>query len=144
MTMYSDHVPPSQVMSVLQIAADDGTRYLQRSILGSSQCRPLLITGGKGSGKTSVARAIAAQIECDRHILSGEYPARHPGMSRMCVDNPEIIYEDAGRVSPEGRLPVVKETIQGWLDDARIRKPAVLVMDDLDTLLGPENEVSLT
>lgn len=42
----------------------------------------------------------------------------------------------------EGRLGEIKATLEGWLNDARERKPALLVLDGLDHLLGPENEVS--
>ena len=55
----------------------------------------------------------------------------------------EVLYEDVGRVNAEGRLPDLKATVQRWIDDAKDRRPAILVLDGLDTLLCPENEVSL-
>jgi hypothetical protein len=39
-------------------------------------------------------------------------------------------------------LKETKEHIEGWMDDARERRPALLILDGLDNLLGPEHEVS--
>lgn len=36
-----------------------------------SRCHPLLLTGGKGSGKTSLAKVIAAELEEDPGIVTG-------------------------------------------------------------------------
>ena len=42
----------------------------------------------------------------------------------------------------EGRLSELKATVQGWCDKVTERRPALLVLDGLDTALCPENEVS--
>jgi len=49
---------------------DDAIAYLRRSVLTSP--RPILITGGKGCGKTSVVKALAASLEIDKGVLAGK------------------------------------------------------------------------
>lgn len=46
------------------------------------------------------------------------------------------------RLSRDMRLAALKERMKGWFDEARSRRPCVLVLDDLDVMLGPESEVS--
>jgi len=54
----------------------------------------------------------------------------------------EPIYFDVARIDSEGRLKETKDKIAGWLEDAKRRRPVILVLDGLDSLLGPEHEVS--
>jgi hypothetical protein len=54
----------------------------------------------------------------------------------------EMIYEDVARIDSEGRLKETKSKIEELLVNAQRRKPAVLILDGLDSLLGPEHEVS--
>ena len=120
--------------------------------MNGGQSRPILITGGKGSGKSTIARAIASRLEADKSLLCGKLPvllmrchsvnvSLAKGKERTDGDA-EIVYEDVGRVNAEGRLSDLKATLQGWIDNAKARRPAVLILDGLDTLLCPENEVS--
>jgi hypothetical protein len=51
---------------------------------------------------------------------------------------------DVARIDSEGRLKETKDKITGWSEDAKRKRPAVLVLDGLDSLLGPEHEVSQT
>jgi SpoVK/Ycf46/Vps4 family AAA+-type ATPase len=53
-----------------------------------------------------------------------------------------MIYEDVARIDSEGRLKETKSKIEELLATAQRRKPAVLILDGLDSLLGPEHEVS--
>jgi peroxin-1 len=66
----SPATPSTQMYPGVDKVRDDGIGYLRRTIPTSS--RPLLITGGKGSGKSSVARAIADVLEADRDVLAGK------------------------------------------------------------------------
>jgi hypothetical protein len=50
---------------------------------------------------------------------------------------------DVGRVDPEGRISATKTQMSEWLEDASRRQPSLLVLDGLDSLLVPENEVCL-
>jgi hypothetical protein len=53
-----------------------------------------------------------------------------------------MIYEDVARIDSEGRLKETKSKIEELLENAQRKKPAVLVLDGMDSLLGPEHEVS--
>lgn len=66
----SPATPPTLIYPGLDKIRDEGIGYLRRTILTSS--RPLLITGGKGSGKSSIANAIAEALEADRDVLAGK------------------------------------------------------------------------
>lgn len=54
----------------------------------------------------------------------------------------EVIYVDVGRVDGDGRITKIKETMSSWHEDLQKRGPALLILDGIDTLLPPENEVS--
>jgi replication-associated recombination protein RarA len=68
---------------------DQATGYLQRAAsLGHNL--PLLLTGAKGTGKTSVAKLIASRLEADRDTLTGKFSAYPPiqaayTMKRYCT-----------------------------------------------------------
>jgi hypothetical protein len=66
----SPTTPSALIYPSLDKVRDDGVGYLRRTILTAS--RPLLITGGKGSGKSSIANAIAEALEADRDVLAGK------------------------------------------------------------------------
>jgi hypothetical protein len=51
---------------------------------------------------------------------------------------------DVARLDSDGRLKETKDKITKWLEDAKRKRPAVLVLDELDSLLRPEHEVSQT
>ncbi|KAK4686120.1 peroxin-1, partial [Tremellales sp. Uapishka_1] len=104
---------------------DGALSYLRRSA-GSSSARPLLLVGGKGSGKTSISRLIGERLECNREILS------------------EVMYEDVARVDPEAKVSSIKAIMDSWIEEATRRKPCLLILDGLDTLLRAENEVDIS
>lgn len=54
----------------------------------------------------------------------------------------EEIYIDVARLDAERRVDKVKEEINSWLEQAKGKTPCLLVLDGLDSLIGPENEVS--
>ena len=53
----------------------------------------------------------------------------------------EPIYHDAGRVDLEGRSSTIHETLSDWFEEAIRRRPSLLILDNLDQLAMPENEV---
>ncbi len=53
----------------------------------------------------------------------------------------EPLYFDVGRIDSEGRISALKDQMNGWLEEATRRIPTLLILDNLDTLLSPENEV---
>lgn len=110
------------------LAGVDGTiekalSYFRRAAF-TGHARPLLLTGGKGSGKTAIAKAIGEALQADRSVLC------------------EVVYDDVGRLDPDARVNSIKETMAKWIEDARRQSPCILVLDNLDLVLGPENELS--
>ncbi|GMK53828.1 hypothetical protein CspeluHIS016_0104140 [Cutaneotrichosporon spelunceum] len=109
------------------LAGVDGTiekalSYFRRGAF-TGHARPLLLTGGKGSGKTAIAKTVAEALEVDRSVLA------------------EVIYDDVGRLDSDARVSSLKETMDKWIEDARRQSPCILVLDNLDLILGPESEL---
>ncbi|ORX40268.1 P-loop containing nucleoside triphosphate hydrolase protein [Kockovaella imperatae] len=99
------------------------TRYLCRAFHSSSP-RPLLVTGAKGSGKTSLVRYLARALSSDRDILA------------------EPIYHDVTTLDLDGRTSELKDKLIQIFEDATRRRPVLLVFDGLDHLLHPQNELN--
>ncbi|WRT67611.1 uncharacterized protein IL334_004583 [Kwoniella shivajii] len=114
---------PTSVLPGTKQTIDDAVTFLSRPKSSGSN-RPLLILGNKGSGKTTVVKQIAEQLERERTTLT------------------ETLYEDVGKLDPGGRLGTIKETISGWIENAQSRAPCCLILDGLDILLGPESELN--
>ena len=49
---------------------------------------------------------------------------------------------DVARLDGDERITKVKESMADWIEDAKRRAPTLLILDGIDTLLPPENEVS--
>ncbi|KAK8858426.1 hypothetical protein IAR55_002653 [Kwoniella newhampshirensis] len=117
------YVTSSHPLPGLDKVHRDAVDYLRRSE-SEPLTKPLLLLGGKGSGKSSLAKSIAESLESDREFLA------------------ETLYDDVGKIDPESRLTTIKETMDGWLERARSRCPCVLVLDGLDNLISPETELA--
>ncbi|OXH34334.1 peroxin-1 [Cryptococcus neoformans] len=96
--------------------------YLRLSAF-SQRSKPLLLLGAKGSGKTSLAKIVGNTLEENRFILA------------------ETIYEDVGKLDPESRIATIKQNMDKWIEDAKMKAPCCLILDDLDNLLSPETEL---
>jgi hypothetical protein len=94
-----------------------------RLAFASNRPRSLLLLGAKGSGRTTLAKIVGEKLEADRDILA------------------MTIYEDVARVDAEGKLGDIKQCMLEWMERAKRRSPCLLILDGLDFLLGPENEV---
>lgn len=66
LTISPSYRPPI-LLPGLDTVRNEAVAYLRRSTFSP---RPLLITGGKGCGKTAVVKATAAVLELDRDVLS--------------------------------------------------------------------------
>ena len=53
-----------------------------------------------------------------------------------------MIYEDVARIDSEGRIGTIKEKMSAWVEQGSEKAPALLILDGIDTLLPPEDEVS--
>lgn len=51
---------------------------------------------------------------------------------------------DVGKLDPESRIATIKQNMDKWIDDAKAKAPCCLILDDLDNLLSPETEVSVS
>lgn len=100
---------------------------------------PMLLTGGKGSGKTTLAHLVGEAVANDRDILAGTIVVALP---RDKLTRLETVYIDVARLDGEARLKDTKEKMDAWITDATQRRPCLLILDGLDTLLSAENEVS--
>lgn len=111
------------ILAGVDQVVDKALSYFRRAAF-TGHARPLLLTGGKGSGKTAIAKAVGEALEADRSVLA------------------ELVYDDVGRLDPDARVNTIKETMTKWIEDGRRKSPCILVLDNLDLILGPENELS--
>ncbi|KAF8995495.1 P-loop containing nucleoside triphosphate hydrolase protein [Cyathus striatus] len=81
----------------------------------------LLVTGRSGTGKTSISQAVARALEENSATLAYTH----------YVDVSKYAEQPAG---------VMKQQFNYWFDKAAWHKPSVLILDNLDKLLGPEHE----
>ncbi|KAF7298025.1 putative peroxisomal biogenesis AAA ATPase pex1 [Mycena chlorophos] len=81
----------------------------------------ILLTGRSGSGKTSIVRSVAKRLQSDPQALS------------------YTLYVDVSRIANQP-LPVVKSLLSYWLDKAIWHRPSVLILDNIEKLLGAEAE----
>ncbi|KAL1723778.1 P-loop containing nucleoside triphosphate hydrolase protein [Schizophyllum commune] len=81
----------------------------------------LLLTGRPGAGKTSIVRAVARLLEHDSTLLT------------------YTLYADASAIS-EKPISAIKAQFDYWFAKAMWHKPTILILDDLDKLLGAELE----
>jgi peroxin-1 len=51
------------------------------------------------------------------------------------------MYDDVGRIETEGRITTIKDKMTSWTEKAGKKSPCVIILDGLDMLLPPENEV---
>ncbi|EIW73576.1 hypothetical protein TREMEDRAFT_67430 [Tremella mesenterica DSM 1558] len=96
---------------------------LTRAFILARPC-PLLVTGTKGMGKTTLVMAITRRLEGDREILA------------------ETHYVDVRSIQADGRLSAIKDQMRSWVEEAKKRRPCLLVLDNLDSLLTPETELN--
>lgn len=74
-------VAPTEVappLAAVDNIIDDALSYLRRGAL-SGHAKPLLLMGGKGSGKTVIAKTIGERLEQDRDVVAGKLQV--PGVS---------------------------------------------------------------
>ncbi|EAU91532.2 peroxisome biogenesis factor 1 [Coprinopsis cinerea okayama7 len=96
--------------------------YLNQSSSGTVNGVPgLLVTGLPGSGKSSIVRSVARSLQQNRETLAFTY------------------YVDVSRYA-ESPIANVKALFTYWFDRVSWHRPGVLVLDNLDKLLGAEVE----
>ncbi|KAF7315231.1 putative peroxisomal biogenesis AAA ATPase pex1 [Mycena indigotica] len=81
----------------------------------------VLITGRSGSGKTSIVRSVAKRLQENSTALA------------------YTLYVDVARVSNQP-IPVVKALLTYWFEKAVWHRPTVLILDNLEKLVGAEAE----
>ena len=119
---------------------NDAADYLRRAY-ALDESRPLLIAGPKGSGKTSLSKLLAELLESDREILLSVSICQDYGVGLNPTS--DVCYQDVGRIELDARVSHTKEKMTAWVEEATRRRPCLLILDALDTLLSPEHEVSL-
>lgn len=107
--------------------------------------RPLLVIGGKGGGKTTLAQSTASRLEKDRSVLASESHAAHAEHLFFCfLTAAEAVYIEVARLDGDVRVNQVKDEMTAWIQDNQGEGRTCLVLDDLDLLIGPDNEVCFT
>ena len=99
----------------------------------------LLVTGRSGSGKTSILRAAAKALQEDPRTLACGFSAS----IQYLVSNSTIadtLYVDLAKYA-ETPVPKVKTLLNYWFDKAYFHKPTVVILDNVDKLMGAEQEV---
>ncbi|CAG8436460.1 4148_t:CDS:10 [Funneliformis mosseae] len=92
-----------------------------RSALRVPALGGLLLCGGHGSGKTSIAKTVVYSLERDLQTLAYCLVVR-------CTE------------LTEERVSSVKDKLQQWFDDAAWHAPSIILFDDLDRLIPAEVE----
>ncbi|KAG9249898.1 P-loop containing nucleoside triphosphate hydrolase protein [Emericellopsis atlantica] len=109
----------------LLVGIDSLLQNLQKQLV---QMSSLLLTGGMGSGKSSVAKYLAQQLREDHLFTTIYYPCRK-------------------LVTDETRISTIKETLHHlfmtatW--GARLGGKAIVVLDDVDRLCPAETELQV-
>ena len=101
----------------------------------------LLVTGRTGSGKTSVLRAVAKSLQENPETLActSTSDATNGLDANGRID---IFYVDVAKYV-DSPVSKVKALLKYWYDKAAWHRPSVIVLDNLDKLMGVELEVSL-
>ncbi|KAF7794446.1 hypothetical protein EIP86_005580 [Pleurotus ostreatoroseus] len=99
------------------------TTYSLHAVSGRINGVPgLLVTGRSGSGKTSIFRAVAKSLTEDPRVYT----------YTLYVDLAKYVETPVSKLKP---------MIKYWFDKAWWHKPSVVVLDNLDKLMGIELEV---
>ncbi|KAJ7647537.1 P-loop containing nucleoside triphosphate hydrolase protein [Roridomyces roridus] len=81
----------------------------------------LLVTGRSGAGKTSIVQSVAKTLQEDRRMLT------------------YTLYVDVSRYATQP-VSTVKALMEYWFKKAVWHRPAILILDNLDKLVGVELE----
>ncbi|CBQ68793.1 probable PEX1-peroxisomal assembly protein-peroxin [Sporisorium reilianum SRZ2] len=109
------------------ISACFRARALEASSTNSTDAKPfqgsssMLLSGGPGSGKTVIAKHLAADLSRD---------------FRLCL---ATTYHDCSPYSEE-RVPVLRARFSEWLNEAAWKAPSLLILDNIDRIIPAEME----
>jgi peroxin-1 len=102
----------------------------------------LLVTGRSGSGKTSILRAAAKALQQDARTLACECSI----LIRNCFTNGYILsdtlYVDLAKYT-ETPVLKVKSLLNYWFHKAFFHRPTVVIFDNMEKLMGIEQEVRI-
>ncbi|GAA6051698.1 hypothetical protein JCM3770_001233 [Rhodotorula araucariae] len=93
-----------------------------RALGGAAGAIPgVLVTGASGAGKTALVKEAARRMAADDRVLS------------------HTLYIDCAQHA-DARQPALKSRFKEWFDEACWHAPTILVLDNLDRLIGAEVE----
>jgi len=108
----------------------------------------LVVTGRPGAGKTSIVQAVAKILQEDPKTFTCR---KFPGFSACHINSlsrvlgssvTDTYYVDVSRYS-EQPISAVKGLFRYWFDKAAWHRPSILILDNLEKLLGAEVEVRI-
>lgn len=133
---------------ILQSFALHGQDASSSALSGSALSRTpgLLLCGASGSGRTSVVKEVVKRLEWDRRVfacmlLSCIYLSCFDLTMQPFQIIADPLYIDLSKFTDE-RIATIKALFDKWLDIASWHKPSILVLDNLDRVVGPEVEVN--
>lgn len=100
----------------------------------------LLVTGRSGAGKTSLLQTVAKLIQEDPRVYARKRSYFLTSRVRTHENMSDSLYVDLSKCS---EMPVSKfrSMLRYWMDKAAWHRPSLLLMDNVDRLLGAEAEV---
>ena len=94
----------------------------------------ILLTGGSGCGKTTIAKIIARMFNCEKHTVCGKCFSCQFGDS-----HPDIIFHNAGT---HGKVDDIRALVRG-ASAAPITKKRVIIIDEVHAITGASESALL-
>lgn len=124
----------------------DMSIYVSKLTLALPKGPGLLVSGSAGSGKTALINKVAREIALAPDLLCRTSSSRPSWLLQRSLTAvwtvPDVKVVDCAKHTDE-RVPHLKSLFKDWFDEACWHAPSVLFLDNIDSLIPAEVEVSL-